>query len=983
MRRYSKAFVVSVLLALVSLASFAAVRSNRTDGPWAHVPRPAPHTDHSTFFKGPFTDGPSVTKACLECHEDAARQVMHTAHWNLEGDEVLVPGHEQPMRIGKRNLINNFCIGISSNWPGCTQCHIGYGWEDEHFDLTNETLVDCLVCHDNSGAYKKQVGGAGRPDPKVDLLQSAKSVGLPTRTNCGGCHFQGGGGNAVKHGDLDDTLLFPSERIDVHMGRFDFQCIDCHQAQEHLLPGRIMTVSVDRKNRLRCTACHEEKPHADVRLNAHTARVACQTCHIPFMAVDEGTKLTWDWSEAGQDLGITDHHLYLKIKGRFAWAKGVPPDYAWYNETSTRYILGDKMDPAKPTPIAAPLGSRDDPESRIYPFKVHRGKQIYDVQHRYFLLPHVHGDQGFWTQFNWQVAARIGAQFTGLEYSGEYDFAPTEMYVPQNHMVTPAEKALQCQDCHGPDGRLDWQKLGYEHDPLGRPVLEHPEFPLVDVDYEAVQETGKPLSTTATCSQCHEVDDEGFKATHNYHSSLDREALPAERALLLQQGPVTPQAEGEEMNCFLCHMAEPNHEERQRALQSGKAEWSISATLIGTGLLTRTDDGYVWNQEAFSEEMVEPGTSYVSERSCGACHGLVHSGKKPLFVDIGSGTDWTTEKTGQVFSSQRIRLSGMNLQGKDGLARSWDVHAERLVQCGDCHYSRGRPERLAGEVKPTATASLGEQRRRCESCHSLDGTHGWLPELQRHFAAVSCESCHVPRLHMAAQEQIDATVARLDRQPQRSYRGIEGGRIDDPVTSYIEGYRPLLLLGTTADGSDRVIPYNLVTEWVWQDSASGGTVPNDTVRAAWIEGDAYRPGVLAAFDRNGDGRLDDGELRLDDSVKIALIRANLLELGVQQPEIVGRVRSYHIHHSVTHGDQVGRDCSGCHEPDKSKAVQTAEPEFELAPYVPGGVVPSQLAGEGVRLEGEWQVTADGRLVFKRARSLATSYQRLKQEGQRP
>mgnify|MGYP000666355391 CR=1 FL=1 len=32
--------------------------------------------------------------------------------------------------------INNFCIGIQGNWPSCTACHAGYGWEDESFDFT-------------------------------------------------------------------------------------------------------------------------------------------------------------------------------------------------------------------------------------------------------------------------------------------------------------------------------------------------------------------------------------------------------------------------------------------------------------------------------------------------------------------------------------------------------------------------------------------------------------------------------------------------------------------------------------------------------------------------------------------------------------------------------------------------------------------------------------------------------------------------------
>ena len=34
------------------------------------------------------------------------------------------------------------------------------------------------------------------------------------------------------------------------------------------------------------------------------------------------------------------------------------------------------------------------------------------------------------------------------------------------HMVSPVEQALQCNDCHGEEGRLDWRALGYNGDPI-------------------------------------------------------------------------------------------------------------------------------------------------------------------------------------------------------------------------------------------------------------------------------------------------------------------------------------------------------------------------------------------------------------------------------------------------------------------------------------------------------------------------------------
>ena len=44
-------------------------------------------------------------------------------------------------------------------------------------------------------------------------------------------------------------------------------------------------------------------------------------------------------------------------------------------------------------------------------------------------------------------------------------------YMKINHEVRPAAYALRCLDCHGPDGRLDWEGLGYaDGDPLAGPL---------------------------------------------------------------------------------------------------------------------------------------------------------------------------------------------------------------------------------------------------------------------------------------------------------------------------------------------------------------------------------------------------------------------------------------------------------------------------------------------------------------------------------
>ena len=459
------------MLVLVAVVTACNERPKATDDPWAQVPIPAAHTDHASLIQGPFADAFAVTRRCLECHPDAAREMQETSHWTWISDQVEVAGREKPLPIGKRNMINNFCISVEGNWPRCTSCHAGYGWQDDSFDFTSEEAVDCLVCHDQSGGYVKAPAGAGMPAPGVDLVQVAKSVGRPTRTNCGACHFSGGGGDAVKHGDMDATMKFPSPRIDVHMGKHGFECVDCHRTENHQIGGKLPGMSSAIDLCIWCIDCHSEQPHADERINTHLPEVSCQACHIPYYAIEAETKMSWDWSTAGLE-NAPDERRYSKNKGSFEFARQVVPVYQWCNGTVDRYLPGQTFDPDKELHLSCPRGDVTAADAQIWPFKVHKGRQVYDVQYKYLLKPKLYGPGGYWEDFDWDLALRLGAESSGLPYSGEYAFADTAMCWPITHMVQPKERALQCTDCHGHADRLDWQALGYSGDPADRGTRE-------------------------------------------------------------------------------------------------------------------------------------------------------------------------------------------------------------------------------------------------------------------------------------------------------------------------------------------------------------------------------------------------------------------------------------------------------------------------------------------------------------------------------
>lgn len=458
--------------ALIAVAiSFACTR-----GPGSQVPVPKnplagrmlPHLDHSAYYKDSIGTPQDVTRSCLKCHPKSAGEVMKTAHWTWVSGDAVRNGKE--VLLGKKNQINNFCISVVGNWASCTTCHAGYGWGDANFDFTREENVDCLVCHDGSGTFSKTK--RGMPGKGVNLKVVAGSVRRPGRDNCGICHFSGGGGMGVKHGDLDESLLNPSPELDVHMGRLNFQCVDCHKTDHHLVAGKLNTTYTEKTKAIRfaCEDCHTSKPHKDYRLNEHTARLACQSCHIPEFARKLPTKMTWDWSKAGDSTRKDSPHEYLKIKGEFHYEEDVVPTYAWYNGHMERYVVGDKLDSEAEHNINHPIGSRTDPNSRIWPFKVHHTKQPYDPVNNILIPPITSGEGGFWTRFDWGLAIRKGAQINGLPYSGNYGFTQTKMYWPINHMVTTAKNALTCTECHSPDGRMPWKALGYDRDPVQGPA---------------------------------------------------------------------------------------------------------------------------------------------------------------------------------------------------------------------------------------------------------------------------------------------------------------------------------------------------------------------------------------------------------------------------------------------------------------------------------------------------------------------------------
>jgi len=459
-----------------------------------------------------------------------------------------------------------------------------------------------------------------------------------------------------------------------------------------------------------------------------------------------------------------------------------------------------------------------------------------------------------------------------------------------------------------------------------------------------------------------------------------------------------------EMNCFLCHTPNPNNAARAEALQSGAFQWANTATLLGSNIVYTSSDRYSWNPDAFNEnDEIDPAVLQIQDPTnlnCGLCHGLVHDDVEDPLITLGCSPErWSTITTGQIVSPQKMADSGMNLAGKETLDRAWDVHAERLLNCVDCHYSINNPlfyqeseatkpdyllfdprrveigEYLekplhqfarGNSAQSAAATELNNTMRTCESCHVVDSTHAWLPYLDSHLEALSCESCHIPQLFSSANMVHDWTVLLANESPRKECRGTEGD--EDTMGTLLVGYEPVLIPSPDKDGNLKLAPHNLVTTYYWEYGDPPRPVPFRDLQAAYFENGEYYPGVLMRFDQNGDGDLAKDEMVIDTQAKEEFIRARLARQGLSNPRITAEIQPYSINHDVASGEWALDDCTACHG-ENSRITQP----IKLASTAPGAVLPTFVSGTERKLTGKITVDEEGAVYYDPAPATENLY----------
>jgi len=397
-------------------------------------------------------------ETCEECHPGTAKAFLGTVHWKHASKVTNVEGLDPKKEYGMKNRIYVMCNGNDvvnnlkeipkspetgkTKFTGCNTCHPGNHLSDVGSTGPEaEKAIDCLVCH--SGDYDFRQRKAFKDDKGRIVMgqdrstKAALAIGKPTVKNCMVCHEAAGGGVVVKRG-----FTFTKD-TDAHAAK-GMVCVDCHSAKKHRMP-----TGTDPNNwandgvLISCasTSCHGLKPHKDADLNRHTARIACQTCHIP----RTGGAFAKDFTVWEQSADKFYEPTTLKKE-----ANETTPVYAWYNGTvkNSPHFIG-------------PKGNKKDAKSKITPFKIFQGKAFYDKKSGQLLSmdfapPMANGD----TRAGVASAARTLGMKNPEAVAKNAVPGWQTIYFGSNHLVTKT-KSLFCANCHAPNGVLNLKELGY------------------------------------------------------------------------------------------------------------------------------------------------------------------------------------------------------------------------------------------------------------------------------------------------------------------------------------------------------------------------------------------------------------------------------------------------------------------------------------------------------------------------------------------
>jgi hypothetical protein len=415
----------------------------------------------------------------------------------------------------------------------------------------------------------------------------------------------------------------------------------------------------------------------------------------------------------------------------------------------------------------------------------------------------------------------------------------------------------------------------------------HPDVTLLDSNGLPVSDSGLPMSSFETCGDCHNT--EFIVKNHDHPKHIAS-------------------------NCLLCHSDVYDGETFFETKQSNHPDWAVTSGLLKNGFVEFQDAQWQW-----SAETVQAGSEFTAEALgikasdsdvCAQCHGIVHNSPDPLALSPENPLGRLTQKEGAIYSGQRLSDTAMSFVGDVDQDRTFDIHAERLLECTDCHRAANNP--VHGGAKGSNLSHLAHDPRQvdlseflerpdhnliigvaggdgnCQGCHEPADSHAqWLPEVAAHFDALTCQACHITELYGPAAQFTDYSVRDMNGEPLVIKRGLSSSG-----TSYT-GFTPLLL---QRPQDLKFAPFNVRLVRYWRDAKTNESVAADTVTSAW-----QLSGLPAAS----------AQTTLTDS-DINNLQTALRSLGVAEPELANIVNTLPINHGVSRDRWANGDCESCH-----------------------------------------------------------------------
>jgi len=326
----------------------------------------------------------------------------------------------------------------------------------------------------------------------------------------------------VRHpGSKRGTPYSPSWDVHAEAG---ISCIECHITEGHYIAKGTHTTTMMANDlpevEVACQNCHGEEPHQGNEsaeyYNSHVDKIACQTCHIPSLQADNATYRNFAKPMFEEEPGIWVYTDEIKESEP---GKGIK--YAWWNGDATFLgnPIGDNPNgknlyqfykPSHVWPefkdydydgwyekVMRPIAQKGRP-SKIYAMKLFNGRQHIDLQNMGpfggmylpYNLPtyYVTGDPDkavakemehpmMKMMYGWMFDVYMMDKFMKFMDVDKWNTDAYEQarkieqvearWIPQDALLEISHAirktgALSCDNCHSPEGVMDFSALGYD-----------------------------------------------------------------------------------------------------------------------------------------------------------------------------------------------------------------------------------------------------------------------------------------------------------------------------------------------------------------------------------------------------------------------------------------------------------------------------------------------------------------------------------------